>query len=65
MLKSGLRHLLDRLAKHMDAKAESTFDGLCLVSAGEESARDEFITAHIVAREPATASRAARLSRLS
>lgn len=65
MLKSGLRNLFDRLTKHMDAKADSTFDGLRLASVGNDSARDEFITAHIVAREPVTASRTVRLSRLS
>ena len=65
MLKRGLHHLLARLTKDMDAKAETGLGGLSLGLAGEDSARDEFITAHILAREPAAASHAARLSRLS
>lgn len=65
MFRSGFRSLLARLTKDMDAKAESTFGGLTFASAQEDSARDEFITAYIVAREPVTASRTARLSRLA
>lgn len=64
MFKSGIRTLLDRLTRDLDAKAELTFGGLMLAHTADESARDEFITAYVVAREPATMSRAARLSRL-
>ena len=65
MFRSGFRNLLDRLTKDMDAKADSSFGGLTLASAQDDSARDEFITAYIVVREPVTASRTARLARLS
>jgi hypothetical protein len=64
MFKRGLRNLLDRLSKGMDAKADSSFDGLRGAGREDDSARDEFITAYVVAREPVTASRLARLTRL-
>lgn len=49
---SGLRSLLDRLTRDMDAKADSSFGGLMLARMDDESARDEFMTAHVVARLP-------------
>lgn len=64
MFRTGLRNLLDRLTRDMDAKAESTFGGLVLARSADDSARDEFITAYVVAREPVTVARTARLSRL-
>ena len=64
MFTSGIRKLLARLTTDMDAKADSTFSGLAFSPAAEDSARDEFITAYIIASEPVTASRAARLARL-
>ena len=64
MLGSGIRKLLARWTTDMDAKADRSFGGLTRASGGEDSARDEFITAYIIAPEPAAVSRAARLSRL-
>lgn len=64
MFRSGIRNLLARLAKDFDAKADSSFGGLAYASAEDDSARDEFITAYIIAREPMAASRTSRLTRL-
>lgn len=63
MFKRGLRNLLNRLSRDMEAKAQASYGGLTHVCREDEAARDEFITAYVVAREPVTAAHAARLSR--
>jgi hypothetical protein len=63
MFRSGLRTLLDRLTRDMDAKADSSFGDLMSVGHEDDTARDEFMTAYVVVREPVTAAHAARLIR--
>lgn len=60
MLGSGLRNLFDRLSRDMGAKADSTFGSLMVPRNGDDPARDEFITAYIVAPEPVRIARKAK-----
>lgn len=63
MFKSGFRTFLSRFSVGMDELADSAFSGMTKALGPEDSARDEFMTVHILAKEPATVSRAAHLAR--
>lgn len=65
MFRSGLRKLIARLSRELDAKADPAFGSVARASAQEDSAGGEFITAYIVAREPVSAPRIARARRAS